>query len=109
MYTNHLTIPSYQITNKSNYINNITTRIIKCAPLITAFITIGTLFSLIQEVNTRYIPYDKTEITSTVTFTPDDVKIVPIWEAVWLYVAKSPKILSLERCTWSNFFCARSL
>lgn len=116
MYTNHLSIRDYQITNVLQYINpskkcitNVINRVVKCAPLITAFLTIGTLFSLIQEVSTRYIPHDEIARTSTAVIVPDDVKIVPIDEAVWLHVVKSPQPLIPKRCTWSNFFCSRPL
>lgn len=114
MYNNYLNIRDYQIINLFQYvdpskkcINNLINGIIKCAPLITAFITIGTLFSLIHEVNTRYIPHNEIVKTSTGIFVSDDVQIVPIAEAVWLEVTKSPRELIPKRCTWSNLFCAR--
>lgn len=114
MYTKSLNIRDYQITHIPQYINSskkcinsLINGIIKCAPVIAAFITIGTVFSLMEGVGSRYIPYDKLARSSTTVFVPDDVKMVPLNEAIWIPLVKSPHGFNLKKCTWSNFFCAR--
>lgn len=82
-------------------VKEITHKLIQCVPLITALLTIGTFFSLFNELEARYIPYQEIKTTST-TSRPDDIKIVPIAKAVWMYQKKARSF-----CGLSNPWCMK--
>lgn len=102
MYSDHYAIQNYKIkdtwdsyiTIPKNCVTTIANKVIKCVPLITALITVGAIFSLFNQIEARYIPYQQIQTTTT-TFIPDNVKIVPIAKAVWIYKEKTMRFCSL--------------
>lgn len=108
MNIHHYVTPHFKIKDwdlyrvfPKNCVNEIVKKVIKCAPLITALITIGAIFSLFNETDARYIPYQPVPSTTT-TCLPDDVKIVPIAKAIWLFQKKS-----IIFCGLSNPWCMK--
>lgn len=109
MYSHHYAIQNYTmkdtwdsyITTPKNCVITITNKVIKCLPLITALITLGAIFSLFNQIEAKYIPYQQIQ-TSATTFIPDDVKIVPIAKAVWIYKDKTMRF-----CRLSNPWCMK--
>lgn len=89
------------ITSPQNCVTTLANKVIKCAPLITDLITIAGIFSLFHQIEARYLPYQQIQ-TSATTFILDDVKIVPIAKAVWIYKDKTMRF-----CSLSNPWCMR--
>ncbi|MGL4348455.1 MAG: hypothetical protein ACRCSV_03245 [Chlamydiales bacterium] len=106
MYSNSYAKHNYKIKHKwpnymlisNNCVTTLTNKVIQCAPLI----AIGTLFSLFNGIEARYIPYRPSETTTTL-FIPDDVKIVPIREATWMYNKQA-----IVSCGLANPLCVLS-
>lgn len=107
MYSDHYPIQNYTmketwdiyLTTPTKCVTTIAHKVIKCVPVITALITVGVIFSLFNQIEARYIPYQQIQTT---TFIPDDVKIVPIAKAVWIYKEKIMRF-----CSLSNPWCMK--
>lgn len=104
MYIEHHVIQNHPMrhrwdnyfTMSKNCVITIANKVIKCAPLITALITIGALFSLFNPIEARYILHQRVE-TTTIKFIPDDVKIVYIGPP-----ARSISCGFLDICLWGS-------